>query len=338
MQKRTLTKRIVAGLAAGMLSASLLVGCGGGSGGGSGAPKNDPPKAAAPAKPARAAVATAPTMTFKFGNEEAKVYELTGVDLKKKIRTGKIVKMGDDIFFHTDTVGEEKETHINKVTVKGETISGLADLGMSGDIDELATNGKTVLWQTSRKEVPKDSLAIYDGKERNIGGKWPGSIMGDPETGEFVVVRGKKIKIAKLENGEMKDVKTLIEDYSKASPDYERVIFKPVCVDKGEIYLRCYIKKEGEKNNTPYLIAFDKDGKELRRYEGVKDLPRGWAVTENYVVHTGSKGDIRVFDKKSGNVIGDAKIEMRPFELWTATGNDVIVYDDRADKFYRIDF
>ena len=338
MQKRTLTKRIVAGLAAGMLSASLLVGCGGGSGGGSGAPKNDPPKAAAPAKPARAAVATAPTMTFKFGNEEAKVYELTGVDLKKKIRTGKIVKMGDDIFFHTDTVGEEKETHINKVTVKGETISGLADLGMSGDIDELATNGKTVLWQTSRKEVPKDSLAIYDGKERNIGGKWPGSIMGDPETGEFVVVRGTLIKTAKLENGEMKDVKTIIQDYRKTFPEFNMAILKPVCVDKGEMYLRTFLKKEGEKNTTPYLVVFDKEGKELRRYEGVKELPRGWAVTENYVIHTGSKGDIRVFDKKSGKVLGDAKIEMRPFELWTATGNDVIVYDDRADKLYRIDF
>ncbi len=137
MWKRTLKKRILVGLAAGMLSVSLLVGCGGGGGSNSGgAPKSDPPKAEAPAKPARAAVATAPTMTFKFGNEEAKVYELTGIDLNKKIRTGKIVKMGDDIFFHTDTNGEDKESHINKVTVKGETLSNLVDLGSGGRFAE----------------------------------------------------------------------------------------------------------------------------------------------------------------------------------------------------------
>ena len=340
MQNTTLAKRVLAGLAAGLLSASLLVGCGGdGKSGGSGAPQNPPKTEAKLNVPSRAPVATPPTMTFKFGETEAKVYELTGVDLKKVIRTGGIVKLGDDVFFHTDTSGEDKESHINKVTVKGETLSNLADLGMSGDIDELATNGKTVLWQTSRKEVEKDSIAIYDGKERTIGGKWPGSIMGDPETGEFVVIRGHKLKIAKLENGEMKDVKTLIEDYSKTSPDFKMVIFKPVCVSKGEIFIRYYApKKEGEKDHTPMLIAFDKEGKELRRYEGIKELARGWAVTENYVIHTGSKGDFRVYERQSGKLLGDAKIEMRPFALWTATGNDVIVYDDRAKKLYRIDF
>ena len=86
------------------------------------------------------------------------------------------------------------------------------------------------------------------------------------------------------------------------------------------------------------LIAFDKNGKELRRYEGVKELPRGWAVTENYVIATGSKGVFRVYDRKSGKELGEAKIEMRPFALCTVKGNDVIVYDDRAKKLYRIDF
>ena len=99
--------------------------------------------------------------------------------------------------------------------------------------------------------------------------------------------------------------------------------------------MRYFVEKEG--GNIPYLIAFNKDGKELCRYEGIADLPRGWAVTENYVVHTGSKGAIRVFDRKTGKVLGDATIDMRPFALWTKTGNDVIVYDDRSHKIYRID-
>ena len=41
------------------------------------------------------------------------------------------------------------------------------------------------------------------------------------------------------------------------------------------------------------LFTFDKQGKELRRYEGVQKTPRGWAVTTNYVIHTGSLGDAK---------------------------------------------
>ena len=62
-------------------------------------------------------------------------------------------------------------------------------------------------------------------------------------------------------------------------------------------------------------LIFDKQGKELRRYEGVQKLPRGWAVTTNYVIHTGSLGDIRVFDRATGKKLGDAKAGVRPFEL-----------------------
>ena len=101
MQNSTLAKRIAAGLLTGLVSAALITGCGGGGkpSGGSGA-ANNPPKIEVPA---RAPVSTPPTMTFKFGATEAKVYELTGVDLKKIIRTNRIVMLGDDIFFHTDT-------------------------------------------------------------------------------------------------------------------------------------------------------------------------------------------------------------------------------------------
>jgi hypothetical protein len=130
--------------------------------------------------------------------------------------------------------------------------------------------------------------------------------------------------------------KKLIEDYQKMDPEFGRVSFKNVCVKDGEIYIRYFLpKKDGEKEDTPMLIALDKNGKELRRYEGVKELPRGWAVTENYVIHSGSKGDFRVYDRKTAKLLGEAKIEMRPFVLWTKTGNDVIVFDDRAKKLYR---
>ncbi|MBO6210349.1 MAG: hypothetical protein J6N99_06625, partial [Schwartzia sp.] len=99
MQKGTLAKRIAAGLLTGLVSAALVTGCGGGgkpSGGSGSGAANNPPKIETPT---RAPVSTPPTMTFKFGQTEAKVYELTGVDLKNIIRTNRIVTMGDDIFF-----------------------------------------------------------------------------------------------------------------------------------------------------------------------------------------------------------------------------------------------
>ncbi|MBP5199425.1 MAG: hypothetical protein J6Z82_02075 [Schwartzia sp.] len=340
MQKRTLAKRIAAGLLTGLVSASLLAGCGGGGGkpsGGSGA-ANNPPKIEVPA---RAPVSTAPTMTFKFGETEAKVYELKGVDLKNIIRTNRLVMLGDDIFFHTDTKHyEDQLQHVNKVTVKNETISNLVDLGPSGDIHEMTTNGKIVVWQSNRKATEKDKLIIYDGKEPQVAGKWSGSPEGDPDSDNFYVLWGHELREQKLENGEWKIVKKLIEDYQKLGKDFEHAAFKPVCVNKGEIYIRYFIpKKDGEKGDTPMLAAFSKDGKLLRTYEGVKELPRGWAVTENYVIHTGSKGAFRVYEKQSGKLLGEATVDnLRPFVLWTAKGNDVILYDDRAKKLYRVDF
>ncbi len=137
----------------------------------------------------------------------------------------------------------------------------------------------------------------------------------------------------------MEDRKKLIENYQKLDKEFGRAAFKNVCVRDGEVYIRFFIpKKDGEQDDTPMLIAFDQTGKEFRRYEGVKELSRGWAVTENHVIHSGSKGDFRVYDRKTARLLGDAKIGMRPFVLWTKTGNDVIACDDRAKKLYRIDF
>lgn len=333
MQRGILAKRIAAGLLAGLVSAALLTGC---DGGGTAA-QNDPPKIETPA---RAAVETTPTMTFTFGSTEAKVYELTGVDLKNSIRTGKLAALGGEIFFHTDSSkSEDQMQHVNKIIIKNETIADLTDLGPSGDINEMATNGREVIWQSNRKATEKDKIVIYDGKEAKVAGKWSGKPIGDPETGNYFVYWGHELREQKLENGEWKEIRKVIEDTSKLDKAFEDVSFNPVSVVKGEIYMRYVLPKKGdETNDTPMLAAFSKDGELLRTYEGLKELPRGWAVTENYVIATASKGEIRVYERQSGKLLGDAKIEMRPFALWTLKGNDVIVYDDRERKLYRIDF
>ena len=339
MQKGTLAKRIAAGLLTGLVSAALITGCGGGGGkssGGSGAAQNNPPKIEVPA---RAPVSTTPAMTFKFGETEAKVYELTGVDLKGIIRTGRLAVLGDDIFFHTDTKHyEDKLQHMNKVTMKNETISNLVDFGPSGDIDELATNGKVVIWQSNRKVTEKDKIMIYDGKEAAVAGKWSGKPMGDAETGNFFVQWGHELREQKLENGEWKEIKKIIEDYQKLGAEFEKAGLHPVCVSKGEIYLSAYFPKGSGSDQDAYLIAFSKDGKELRRYEGVKELPRDWAVTENYVVSCGKRGMFRVYERQSGKLLGEVKTSLNPHTICTSKGNDVIAYDFNKKKLYRIDF
>lgn len=84
-------------------------------------------------------------------------------------------------------------------------------------------------------------------------------------------------------------------------------------------------------------MAFDHNGNLLCTYDGLTELPRGWAVTTNYVVHSGSKGDLRIFDRQTGKELESIKLNIRPFLLCTVKGNDVLVYDDRADKIYRLD-
>lgn len=86
------------------------------------------------------------------------------------------------------------------------------------------------------------------------------------------------------------------------------------------------------------VIAFDNDGKELRRFEGDPDKHRDWAVTASYVVQAGYNGDSCVFKRDTGEKVADLKLKLRPFSLSFVKGDDVLVYDDWAEKLYRIDF
>lgn len=316
-------KALALGLA--VFAALNFTACGGGD-------KKGDAKPAAPkttvAVPARPAVSTTPSMSFKFGEKEAKVYELKGVDLKNKIRTGRLAVANGAAYFFVDM----KPMQLGKVTLKNETISDLTLIANSGGIDFLATNGKEVLFRTS-----DGKMGVYDGKQVAKGDKWLGETIGAAGSNEFYIMQGTALKAATLEGSSLKNIHDIIADYKKI-PAFDRAILKPVYADSNEIYLRTFLRKEGVKDAVPTLVAFDKQGKELRRYEGVQKLPRGWAVTANYVIHTGSMGDFRVFDRATGKKLGDANVGLRPFVLYTITGNDVLLYDDRADKLYRVDF
>ena len=346
MTKESLNKRIGTGLLAGLFSVALLTGCGGDevtSSGASGSSGSGVPKAEIPA---RAEVRTSPTATFIFGEHEAKVYELTGVEFKKFVNpSSKIVTMGDAIFFSNfPNSNEDKKPHICKVTMKGETLADLQVLTPSGNVRALATNGKVVLWPGGGT----NKIMTYDGTEPKEGaGKWGGDLAGVPGSDEFYEIYGSngKVKLNKLENGEFKDAKTLVESLAETKPEYAKGAFQAVCADKNEVYVTIS-GKDDKGQNFCNLIVLDNSGKELRHFEGQAGE---WVVMNNYIAHFSGDNRVKIFDRQIGDPIGEAPLEIGQADAngrlkssgkkaWTIKGNDVLIFDAANEKFYRIDF
>lgn len=322
MTKTGFLRRLGTVLVTGLLSVSLLAGCGGG--GGNGTPEG--PKQ----------TKVAPTETFKYGNHEAKVYELTGFDLKEKINTFSLAVLEKEIFFQCG----KKPLHMGKVTLNENdaTIADFVDLGECGDNNSIAANDKVAMWQG-----PSSKMVTYDGKQANINGRWPGQIITKTGRGgiagreEFYYLSGKSLNFAKIKDGTIKDNKEIVKNLNTVSPDFQRVQFFPVSSDETGIYLRCIMNPPGDNRRIPVLVAFDKDGKELHRYEGVPGGRRDFCVTDKYVVYGDNDGNIRVYDKKSGKLIGDANVTFRPFALCTIKNNEILIYDDINKTLYRVE-
>lgn len=283
--------------------------------------------------PERAEVSTEPTFTLTFGDKEAKGYELPGVDLSgkedaNKARTSAIVTMNGDVYFYLDT---KPTMSLAKVKLDGEKISDLSIVGDGYSINELTTNGNAVIFKDHDK-----MLNVYDGKELKKGEKCHKfNPLAIPGTNDIYYMQGHKLKQAKLDGANITDEKEVVdfEEFEKAN-ELSVGLFG---IDGDVIFLQSQIKRDGHR--VPIMLAMNKDGQEICRFEGLDDLPRGWTVTNNYVIHCGSKGNFRIYDKASGKLLGDAHVEnINPFVLHTLQGNDVLVYDDRGHKFYRIDF
>ena len=116
------------------------------------------------------------------------------------------------------------------------------------------------------------------------------------------------------------------------------ISFYPVASDKDEIFIRTVLQKPGENKKLPVLVAFDKKGKELRRYEGAEGSRKGFCVTDKYVIFIDPNGNFRVFEKKTAKKLGEGKLTFGAFALCTVKGNTVIAYDESSKKLYRIDF
>ena len=321
-------KRVAAGILAGLLATSLFAGCGGGGGSSSGAPAK--PAASGPAIPKRAEVKTPPTTTFKFGEHEAKVYDLKGIDLKQQEITpnfGHLVATKEAMYFHGKKKGD-KDQSLWQLKYSHEDLTGIGPVGLSADIAVLATNGKNVYCE-SREQT----FDWYDGKTFHTGKKntaiRPIAAVAGKDTIYTYTKMGETITKSRFDAGELKDTKDAIGK--------QAFNMTPVYADDKEIFIRTSYRENGKTREM--LVSFDTKGKELHRFDGFPDNenPYDWTVTANYVVQVKAKGVFRIYDRATGKLIADVETKLKPYRMATVTGNDVLVYD--LDKrFYRVDF
>ncbi|MBQ9365793.1 MAG: hypothetical protein IJT82_08455 [Schwartzia sp.] len=290
----------------------------------------NPAASSAVSVPNRAPVSTPPTTTFKFGEHEAKVYDLKGIDLKQQEITpnfGHLVATGEAMYFHGKKKGDEEQS-LWQLKYSHEELTGISPVGLSADIAVLATNGKNVYCESR-----ENTFDWYDGKTFHTGKKNTGirpiAAVAGKDTLYTYTKMGETITKGRFDNGEIKDA---VEAIGKQS-----FSMTPVYADDKEIFVRSEVKKDGK--NVEFLASFDTNGKELHRFDGFpsNENPYGWTVTTNYVVHVKAKGVFRIYDRATGKLIADVATKLKPYRMATITGNDVLVYD--LDKrFYRVDF
>lgn len=325
-------KRITMGIMTCCLAAALLAGCGSGSGGSSGGGSKDAVATGKVTFPEREPTSTPPVETFKIGDREGKVYELANFDNKSRASQSTLVVMGKSIYYHGKAEGTEN-TRLVRVDFDKETLSAPVILYENTERNRLATNGKIVVFRT------KDGkCAVYDGQKVTEGAAWIGTYLAGGDGDTFYLDTKEGISEVSVSESGFGTPKRILDNYRRAPYNLESVVH-PIFGDDNGVYFDAKEKKSaGGADVVPLLIYCDKTGKEIRRFTGIEELPRGWVVTANYVIHAASKGAFRIFDRATGAMVTELKLNMRPFDVALVKGNDVLVYDDRAKKLYRVDF
>ena len=328
-------KKAALGLMAGLVSAALLAGCGGGGG-----TKSDgDPKKPAATPSAQVELKGEPSSTFQIGTKTAKIYELKGPAADKDfIFTGeRVVYSNGAIYLH----GEASDG-------KGGDVKGLYQLPLKGN----EITGKKMVAESDGDEADKRNLAVcrdkvlfrlkdsgklglYNGKSLDKSdSKWKDeydSMVGFAEGSELLMVRGTDtVCVANQELSDIKGVKVVVDDAKKALK-LEDAVLRPVYADANELFLSTPI---GFDDFTTILVAFDKKGKLLARYDGLKNDPADWAVTKNYIVQASATNDVLIYDRSTGKKIFDSKVTNFEARYLFPMGGDTILVCANETKFY----
>ena len=140
------------------------------------------------------------------------------------------------------------------------------------------------------------TLGFYDGK-RAYGGKVPwkeeyNGMVGTAE-GELLLVRQPDtICLARLEGQEISEPQEIIA-HAGTYLGMPEVVMRPFCLDKDELFVSMPAKDGGET-----LVCFSRDGKLIRIFDEVDTETTDWAVTDNYILETGSMG-LAIYERSS---------------------------------------
>lgn len=338
-------KKATLGLMAGLLSAALFTGCfGGGGSGGNGGGDDTKQPAATPS--AKLEMKGEPTYTFQIGSKTAKLYELKGVRLKKlkdnfNFIGERIVFANGAIYLHGEVEKAGKDVkQLFKLPLNGDTLGEPEPVAESdGEADDkrnLAVCRDKVLF----KLVEGNKLALYNGKSVDKSeSKWKDEydgMVGFAETGDLLLVRSlDTICTAKQELSDIKGVKEVVKDAREVMKLKDAGPLRPVYADVNEMYLSLQTDPDGF---TTDLVAFDKNGKFMNRYNGVKDRAGDWAVTKTYLVQASDEGTTLIYERATGKKIYDSKVnDFTPSYLYAVGGDMILAYCDWSDKFFVLD-
>ena len=337
------TKRITMGIVTCCLAASLLSGCGGAesaSGSGEKSAFSSDAKSAAPIEPAKETpVAVWPTPfsppieRFKVGNRQGHVYEVANFDKTSRVSASSAAVLGNDLYYH----GKEKwakHSRLVKVTYDKDALSAPIVLCESGGRERLAANGKIVVFRTV-----EGKCGIYDGQTLTEKGPWLGSAIASGEGDAFYVVVEDGISEVRVSENGFEAPQRIFDNFRK-EPYRLTSGVHPIFGDAGGVYFSARERKPGKSDAdmVPLLFYADKRGKEIRRFVGIEEMPRGWVVTEHYVIHAALAGAFRVFDRQTGAQLADVKLRLSAYDVAHVQGDVVLAFDERAGKLYRIDF
>ncbi len=330
-------KKKAFGLMAGLVSAALIAGCGGGGG----AKSDGDPKKPAATPSAQVEMKGEPTSTFQIGSKTAKIYELKApaADDNFLFVGQRVVYANGAIYLHgemSDGKGGDVQG-LYKLPLQGDKITGkemvAASDGDSGDQRNLAVCRDKVLFQLK----DGDKLGLYNGKSLDKSdGKWKDeydSMVGFAEGGELLMVRGTdKVCVAQQELSDIKNVKVVVDDAKKALK-LEDAVLCPVYADANELFLSTTLNFD---EFTKDLVVFDKNGKLLARYGGMKNDPADWAVTKSYIVQA-SPNSMLIYDRSNGKKIFDSKVNgFEPRYLFSMGGDMILACADET-KFFILD-
>lgn len=328
-------KKAAIGLMAGLVSAALLAGCGGGGGNKGG----DDPKKPAATPSAQVEMKGEPATTFQIGDKTAKIYALKApaADDNFLFVGQRVVYANGAIYLHgemSDGKGGDVQG-LYKFPLKGDAITGkemvAASDGSAGDQRNLAVCRDKVLFQLK----DGNKLGLYNGKSLDKSdGKWKDeydSMVGFAEGNELLLVRGTDtVCTAQQELSDIKNVKVVVDNAKKALK-LEDAVLTPVYADANELFLSTPLNFD---SFTTDLVVFDKKGKLLARYSGIKNDPGAWAVTKRYIVQACSNSDVLVYDRSTGKKVFDAQVrEFAPRYLFSLGGDMVLACADETHFF-----